>query len=115
MYGQTTGLEESNQLASFSSAQIAGLQNRWTGRNRQGWSNPEYDRLVETFNNALEPDRRVDLRVQIAKLLSEEVPSIMMHYNLNPVVFVNSLQGPMQTAANATAYTAWNLHEWELR
>ncbi|MBM2810130.1 MAG: hypothetical protein HW416_889 [Chloroflexi bacterium] len=115
MYGQTTGLEESNQTASFSTAQIAGPQNRWSGRNRQGWSNPDYDRLVETFNGALEADRRLELRIQIAKLLSEEIPSVMMHFNLNPVVFVSALRGPVQTASSATAYTAWNMHEWELR
>lgn len=115
MYGQTTGLEESNQVASFATAQIAGPENRWNGRNRQGWSNADYDRLVDSFNGTLDADRRVQLRAQIAKLLSEEFPSIMMHFNLNPVVFSRGLTGPVSSAASATAFTAWNLHDWELR
>lgn len=115
MYGQSTGLGESNQLASLSTAQIAGPGNRWTGRNRQGWSNAEFDRLVEGFNSTLDPDERLQQRVRIARLVSQELPVIMLHYNLNPVVHAAALRGPVQSAATATGFTSWNLHEWELR
>ncbi|MBM2809802.1 MAG: peptide transporter substrate-binding protein [Chloroflexi bacterium] len=115
MYGQTTGLDETNQLASLTTVQVGGPQNRWSGRNRQGWSNGEFDRLVETFNSTLEPERRIDMRARIGGLLSEELLSIMMHFNLNPVVFVSALKGLVEPAASATGNTAWNIQEWELR
>ena len=36
-------------ILGYSSANIPLAENRWTGSNRPGWSNAEYDRLVESF------------------------------------------------------------------
>lgn len=115
MYGQATGAGETNQIASFSTSQIAGPANRWTGRNRQGWSHAEFDRLAEAFNATLDPDQRIQQRVRMAQLLSEELPSIMLHYNLNPTVHLAALKGLVHSSTLSTGGTSWNMHEWELR
>ncbi|MBM2811182.1 MAG: hypothetical protein HW416_1941 [Chloroflexi bacterium] len=115
MYGQATGAGETNQLASFTTSQIAAPATRWTGQNRQGWSNDELDRLVETFNTTLEPDRRIQLRVRMAQLLSEELPSAMLHYNLNPIVHAAALTGVGRVSTLTTGGVSWNMQEWELR
>jgi hypothetical protein len=91
MYGQATGAGETNQIASFSTSQIAAPANRWTGRNRQGWSHADFDRLAESFNQTLDPEQRIQQRVRMAQLLSQELPSIMLHYNLNPTVHLAAL------------------------
>jgi len=115
MYGQATGAGETNQIASFSSSQIAGPANRWSGRNRQGWSHAEFDLLAEAFNKTLDPEQRIQQRVRMAQLLSEELPSIMLHYNLNPTVHLAALKGLVLSSTLSTGGTSWNMHEWELK
>jgi hypothetical protein len=67
------------------------------------------------LNSTLDAEKRVQQRIRIAKLVSEELPAIMLHYNLNPVVHVVALRGPVPSAALATGFISWNMHEWELR
>jgi hypothetical protein len=47
--------------------------------------------------------------------VSEQLPEIMLFWNLNPQVFVATLRGPVQTAMLATGGESWNIYEWELR
>jgi hypothetical protein len=51
----------------------------------------------------------------MAQLLSEELPSIMLHYNLNPTVHLTALKGLVPSSTLSTGGTSWNMHEWELR
>src|SRR5688572_17285488 len=39
---------------SMTSEDIGSPGNRWTGDNRGGWSNPEYDRLYDSFTSSLD-------------------------------------------------------------
>lgn len=106
---------EVTMAAAFSSAQISRPENRWNGINRGGWSNAEYDRLERAFNTTLDRNERVEQRIGLARIVSEEVPTIFLLYNLTPYPFVASLQGPVDTTPDTTGYTNWNAHEWELR
>src|SRR5581483_1503556 len=101
--------------ASLSTSQIAAPANRWTGRNRQGWSNPQYDDLAQQLATTLDQDKSNQIRVRIAQLVSEQTPEVMLFWNLNPEVFVSSLKGPVQTALMATGGAAWNVYEWQLQ
>ncbi len=47
-------------LNALTSASVAAPENRWTGANRGGWSDAEYDRLYDAFQATLETDRRAD-------------------------------------------------------
>src|SRR5439155_26544600 len=49
--GTSTGALTLNTLGSGS---IPSAANRWTGGNRGGWSSPEYDRFLATFNTTLD-------------------------------------------------------------
>src|SRR5207248_11529306 len=60
----------------YGSTQIPSAENRYTGSNRGSWLNAEYDRLQESFGVTLDRSQRRQQLVQMAKIISEEVPAI---------------------------------------
>jgi len=106
---------DTTMSAAFTTPQIARPENRWNGINRGAWSDPEYDRLVESFNTTLDPTERIQQRASMARVLSDELPAIMLYYNLNPAPFLARLTGPVPTTPDSTGYVGWNIHEWEIR
>ena len=63
--GQDTGFLNAQTL------NIATAANRWNGSNRAGYSNPEFDKLAAAFDGALEPTERIQLAIQLEKMLSK--------------------------------------------
>lgn len=106
---------EPTMAASFTTGQIARPENRWNGINRGGWSHPEYDRVVEAFNTVLDPGERIQHRVAIARIFSEELPGLMLYYNMNAAPHIAALTGPTSAAPESMGYVGWNIHEWDLR
>jgi peptide/nickel transport system substrate-binding protein len=115
MATMATGSAETNWMAVFTSAQIGTAPTRWRGSNRSGWSSPAFDRLVEAFNTTLDPQQRIEQRVEIARMLSEEMPVIMVSLNPNITAHIAALRGLTNAVLGTTGQTAWNIHEWELR
>jgi peptide/nickel transport system substrate-binding protein len=97
----------------FITSQIGTAANRWTGSNRGGWSNADYDRLWKGYQTTLEQPERYRQQVQMAKIISEELPGFVLYYNPVVVAHVSSLRGPTIPASGITNF--WNAHEWELR
>lgn len=93
-------------LDSLHSAAIPTPQNRWQGNNRSSWVNPEYDRLFDAFTTALARAERYQHLVQMARIYSEDVPSIPLYYNVSVVAHAAALKGVI-------AGTSWNVHLWE--
>ncbi|MBM2811968.1 MAG: hypothetical protein HW416_2727 [Chloroflexi bacterium] len=110
-----TGLSERNLIDSFASIAIPSAANRWGGENKGGWSNPVYDRVRDAFARTLDADDQVRQRVQMARLLSEELPAIPLYFGVNPIAHVASLRGVSQTSSpGTTGIFSWNVHVWEL-
>jgi peptide/nickel transport system substrate-binding protein len=100
-------------LAAASTVGIPRPENRWTGRNRGSWSNPEFDRFADAFTTTLDQQQRVQLIGQLVRIFTEELPGIPLYFSPTPIVHAAALKGP-QNVAPATDI-AWNVHEWELR
>ncbi len=100
-------------IAQHNSAELPRPDNRWTGANRGGWSNPEFDGLAGTFNATLDRSERARLLAQMVRILTEDVGVISLYFNLNVTAFGSSLRGP--SIAVPESDIAWNVHEWELR
>ncbi|MBM2809524.1 MAG: hypothetical protein HW416_283 [Chloroflexi bacterium] len=116
--GMTTNTQSAPELtmsASFVTSQTARPENRWNGINRGGWSNAEYDRAVEAFNTVLDPNERTQQRAAIARIFSEELPGVILYFNLNVHPRLAALTGPGNASAVSTLGVAWNMHEWEMR
>jgi len=97
-------------LRSYSSANIPRPENRWVGRNRIAWINPEYDRLVEAFNTTLDPRERIRQEADMARIFSEELPEISLYFDPGVIAYVAGLTGPRLVAPRGII--SWDIHRW---
>jgi peptide/nickel transport system substrate-binding protein len=105
---------------SMTTEDIGSAANRWTGDNRGGWSNPEYDRLYEAFTTSLDRAERTRHVVQMMKVLSEELPLYGMYIGQQVNTQAAGLSGPDPGTPGFGTLTEgtlpyWNIHEWELK
>jgi len=100
-------------VRSYGSANIPRLENRWVGRNRVAWINPEFDRLVDAFNTTLDRSTRNEQVVRMARLFSEELPEIALYFDPGVLAYVAALQGPRVVAPKGVI--GWDIHQWEFR
>ncbi|MBM2810668.1 MAG: hypothetical protein HW416_1427 [Chloroflexi bacterium] len=115
MFVSTANLFEINLIISFTTQQIARPETRWLGDNRGGWSNVAFDRLADAFNETLEANERMQQRIRMARILSEELPAIPLYLSFSPIPFISALRGPVQVSLATTGGVSWNLYEWEMR
>jgi len=97
-------------LVGLTSAAIPRPENRWTGPNRGGWSNPEFDRLLASFNATLEPTQRSDQLAQLVRIWSDDLPMISLSFPALPYAYVVGLTGP-----ELADDVLWNVQTWQLR
>jgi peptide/nickel transport system substrate-binding protein len=100
-------------FVNFDSTRIPTPENRWVGANRGGWSNAEFDRLLNAYATTLDRTDRTRHVVQLAKIFTEEVAAIPLYFNPGIVGYVATLSGPQPFSPDADV--TWNVHEWELR
>jgi ABC-type transport system substrate-binding protein len=89
-------------------------ENRWTGANRGSWVNPEFERLAESYETTLDRSERTRQVIAMARILSDELPSIAVNFNPGITAFVAALQGPLPSSG-VDSVPLWNIHEWQLR
>jgi peptide/nickel transport system substrate-binding protein len=111
LYITSTGVYEA-ALNIVSPAEIGTAANRWAGANRNGWYNADVERLWNTFNTTLDRGQRSQAIVQLSKVVSDEVPSVPLYFNISPIGFVSSLKGPAM--GSTETLTFWNIYEWEM-
>jgi peptide/nickel transport system substrate-binding protein len=95
----------------FTSAEIGTRSNRWTGRNRGGWSNAEYDRLWDEFNSTISRPERERLLGQIARVLSEELPAWPLYAQADVWAHARHVKGV--NPGSTETRPLWNIHTWE--
>ena len=99
-------------LRGYGSAFVPSAENRWTGGNRGGWRNSDWDRLLVAYDTTLDHTQRGQVAAQLARLYSDELPAIAMEFDPDVNAYVKNLTGPRGGPREATV---WNIHEWELR
>lgn len=100
-------------LNKWLTANVGGPHDNWTGGNRMGWSNAEFDRLSEQWATTLDRAQWVQILGQMMKVLSDEMPSLPLYYNFQVVAHVAALEGPQAITPESTRYG--NIHEWRWR
>ena len=100
-------------LLGLTTAAIGTPENRWTGGNRGGWSNPEYDRLTEVFSRTLARGESEQLVTQMVRLLTDDVQSITLFIRAQAWTPVTELRG--LTGAPPEGNMSWNMQNWEIR
>lgn len=100
-------------LGNYTTSSIGTPGNRWRGSNYGGWSDPQYDRLWDEFNTSLDRSERDRQVLEMAKLISEQLPLYNLYWNFNVTAHGAALRGPDPQAMDTLVN--WNIHEWELR
>ena len=113
LYSTATGTGTVSYFSNYVSSSIPAPSNRWIGGNRGAWSNSEYDALWDAFNSTLDRSERSRQAVEMARLLSEQLPIIMLWHNFHVVAYLASLRGPDTRGVRDLA--VWNVHEWVLQ
>jgi peptide/nickel transport system substrate-binding protein len=111
MYTGGGGFGEAG-LANFITSAISGPENRWGASNRGGYSNPEYDRWFEAFSTTLDRAERSQQIAQMARIFTEDVAAISIHFSPNVIARASALRGPAAFAPESLP--TWNIYEWEL-
>jgi len=102
-------------FAEYRSDEISGPDNRWTGRNRGGWSYAEYDRIWEAYSTTLVRSERIQRIAELTRVFSEQVPAIPHFYQIQITPHVAALRGPMARVVPEAAPEVFNINEWSWR
>jgi ABC-type transport system substrate-binding protein len=100
-------------LPDFISRLAPTAENRWVGTNRGGFSNPEYDRLIEQFSTTLDRSQRGQLVADAMRVFTSDVAMISLYHNPGVVAFTSALKGPIVTSPETSR--VWNVQQWEFR
>jgi peptide/nickel transport system substrate-binding protein len=111
LYSFGTAVGE-NMLIGMNTNGIPRPENRWTGSNRGGWSNPDFDRLANALGQTLNPDQRAQLIAQMTATVSREAVAIPLYLYGNPLAATSAVVGVGPVVQEATF--EWNIHQWTL-
>ncbi len=109
--GSSNGTSE---FFSFHSSQIKTPQNRYTGANRSGYSNPELDSNIERFFTTVPMGERMQIASQIVNHLTDNVVFLPMFYDLTPTMVGNRLVNVTTKVSQGNTVT-WNAHLWDVK
>lgn len=99
------------ELATLTTGECPSAENRFSGKNRGCYSNPEFDRLFAIATSSLDDRERGDAIVQAFRIITEEVPIIGMGYHHENVAVRKGLVGPAARWPGQRG-TTWNVYEW---
>jgi peptide/nickel transport system substrate-binding protein len=115
-YINAASLAEVQQTAVYRGSEVMTADRGWRGENVTGWKNDQFDRLVDLFYATLDQNERIQQRAQMARILSDELPSIMLTGNPNMHAFLSSVKNVSPTTPPLTiGRITWNIERWELQ
>jgi len=105
--GQDTGFLNAQSI------NIASAATRWNGSNRAAYSNPEFDRLANAFDSALDPTERIQLVIQLERIITTDVPTIFMYYHGRVWAHDARLKGPKVRLVGGGGHPTSSIYQWE--
>jgi len=74
---------------------IAAPANRWSGRNRAGYSSPRVDSLLDRLVVTIDPGERLILHRELLEAQMGDVALMPLWWEVSPVPMVRGLEGPI--------------------
>lgn len=93
-------------------AQFPTEQNRWTGKNRSSWTEPQFEAILPRFERSLVQAERDDLAVELERILTSSVGMARVHYNPEPAAARSVVQGVKGKSLGQIPTYIWNITEW---
>ncbi len=97
------------QVQKLHSSEAPLPENRFVGRNRSRYMNPEFDGLIERYLATIPWEPRMQVLGQIVHHISDQLNVMPLFYDLRITLVSN------RVANLAGGLPAWNAHEWELK
>jgi len=105
----------STTFQDYNEFNIGTPENRWQGRNRGGYRNPEMERLTNEWAfDSFEEARRLSVQADIVNLVATEIVSIPLNYNPRAQAWTKAVRGPGPFENPFQSALTWNIHEWEV-
>jgi len=98
----------------LSSTEAAVPENRFNGKNRTRYMNPELDVLIDRYLTTIPRQQRTDALGQMMHLISDQVVALGIFYAPEPKLISNRLT-EVHAAKAPGADETWNAHLWDLR
>jgi peptide/nickel transport system substrate-binding protein len=95
-------------MARLNSRNIASAADRWTGRNKLGYSNPRVDQLVDQLQVTIDPTQRNDLHRQLIQLETSDVAYIPLYWEVLPVLALKGVKIPPNSNRTGSNFVAWD-------
>jgi peptide/nickel transport system substrate-binding protein len=109
--------------AAAASRRLAGYntptaENKWTGTNRGGYTNPAWDDLDRRINIALQDGQRRELERELVTMFTAELPVLPITYKFDIIPIGGGLSGVQPVTAVAHRgfiLHTWNAFEWDMQ
>ena len=100
----------------FHTEAIPTPDNRWTGTNRGGYSNPGWDDIGRRMRETLDDNARIQQERDLVRIFSTDLPVLPINYEVQLVPVAQGLTGvqPIRGIAHTGhVMHTWNVHEWD--
>jgi peptide/nickel transport system substrate-binding protein len=104
------GAPENVPRAELNSQQIPSAENGWSGQNFDGYSNPEFDTLMDAIEVELDPAKRFEMWHKLQTLYAEQLPALPLYFRADAFVLPKWLDGVVSTGHDAPS-TLW-IDKW---
>jgi peptide/nickel transport system substrate-binding protein len=99
--------------ARWHSRTIARPENRFTGSNSGGYSNPVVDRLLDDLDRAIQLPDQLRYWGEVWRILTDEVGVMSLYFSPASQAFRKGVMVSMPKTASGSYL--WQLHEWDLQ
>lgn len=90
------------------SRSIPTAENRWSGRNRGGYANPNYDAIVDRLRVTIELRDQAALHRQLLEVGMGDVATIPLYWVVDPVFVLKGTRGPIEAVRGGWNFFAWD-------
>jgi len=87
---------------------ISTAANRWTGRNRMAYSNPNVDALLERMVQTIDPRDRLALHRQLLQEQGADLPMMPLYYEIVPVFLLRAVKPSSDGARTLWGFAGWD-------
>ena len=89
-------------MARLNSKYIASAADRWTGRNKLGYSNPQADQLFDRLQTTIDPGQRNALHRELVQLETSEVAYMPLYWEVLPLLALKGVKLPQYSNRSGT-------------
>jgi peptide/nickel transport system substrate-binding protein len=96
---------------SYVAKDIPAEENKWQGTNYGGYTRPDVERLIKGYTVTISSAERMNRYIELQKSVTEDLPSIPLHYTPNVHPVRNGLRGVIPTAPGE-GWNSFQVEKW---